>query len=226
MSNKQLSYTTANALARLWGDISERQVQLLASEGVIPKATRHGYDGIACTNAYCRYLKESEDLTNAEGLSEHLGLSTAMIYKLQKQGMPRIKRGKYDKQKCTQWYLQTFRDRVEGGESGDMLEERRLLIVQQRRKVTLEADLTEGKQMPMDAVTAVLMELGGIVVSQLDALPGRVACEVIGKKDTGEARQVIFKECRRLRDQIAGKIGEFTDLLLADLTADDSGPAR
>lgn len=199
---------TASSLAKLFG-LSERRVTLLASEGIIPKATKSGYDIVACVQAYVRYLENDAFIVNAEGLADFLNLSTAMIYKLSKQGMPRLKRGKYDIKECARWYIESFRGKLEGGETSDVQDERRRLLAQQRRKATIEADLLEGQQIPIDKAAADITKIAGITASQLEALPGRLAYEVVNIQDPGEARQILLKECRKIREQIANAIREY-----------------
>ncbi|GBE37466.1 MAG TPA: hypothetical protein ENH40_06080 [Nitrospirae bacterium] len=45
-------------------NLSERRVQILADEGILPRVSRGRYDPLICTHAYIRYIKE---LANGKG---------------------------------------------------------------------------------------------------------------------------------------------------------------
>jgi len=197
-----------DALSGLLGE-SVRRIQLLASEGIIPKATRSGYDVIACTRGFIQYLKDNKDICNAEELADFFGATTAAIYKWQKQGMPRIKRGKYSKKDCANWLINKWRARAEGTERAELDDERRELVRHQKRKAKVEADTMERTAIPFEEVRVDFEKIGGMVVSEIMALPGRMAGELAALTDPGEVRQKLATETRLLRRRIADAAGKY-----------------
>jgi len=216
---------SAEVLANLFG-ISVRQVQVLASEGVIPKADKGVYNVPACVRDYVQHVKAKALITNADGVAEFFDLTPAAIYKMAKEGMPRSKRGKYNLGECTRWYLDKWRAKVEGGEALDIHEERKALIIEQRRRAKLEADKMERTQIPVTEVADDFMAMAGAFVSHLNALPGRHANELASAEDPAEVRQLLLAECRAIRSEIAKQVRKYAEGFSVADKPDRRRPAR
>jgi phage terminase Nu1 subunit (DNA packaging protein) len=186
--------------------ITERQVKQYVDEGVFPNATKNGYDVVSCVRGLKRHLEEQQFITNAAGVADFLNLTTPAVYKMQRQGMPRIKRGKYDIRECVRWDRERWRQRAQGSLDADHDEERRKLAVAQRRKAELEVGKLERSLIPLDEYNEDLNFLAGLVVSQLSALPGRLANEVAAAQDPGQARQILYKEVQTVRQILADEL--------------------
>lgn len=80
------------------------------------------------------------------------------------------------------------------------------------RKARADADLAEMKVaeaanavIPLDAVEAMFEQALVLVATQLDGIAGRIAATVAAESDAAVCRQVIFDECRRVRDAMAAQ---------------------
>lgn len=71
-----------STLAKLF-NITERRVQQLARDGVIPKAERGKYDLVECTRAYIKFLQQALDETKPDPNSDRTRLERARADKME-----------------------------------------------------------------------------------------------------------------------------------------------
>jgi phage terminase Nu1 subunit (DNA packaging protein) len=206
--------TSRAALASLFG-CSERQIDLYGSEGVIPKASNGVYDVPACVAALFRHLKENADVANATELADFFGVTPQSLYKWNKEGMPKLARGKFSKRDCARWYIQRWREKAEGGEPKDLHDERRMLLREQRRRAQIERERLERSVVNRAEVEQGYNSLVSMFVSDLMTLPSHAAGKVIQAQSAAEAREILFADCRRIRGNLAVKLRKLSELLAA-----------
>lgn len=149
-----------------------------------------------------------ESLTNcyisAPALAELFGVSPDMVRRyVNDYGMPRVSNGKYLLGVCVQWYINRLRMAVAGGDSNDVAQEKLKLIRAQRHRYEIENKKKRGELIDHNTVAGVLNNMGTIVASQLDGMAPRLSSIVAGMDDPGEVQQVLFNECRTIRDNTA-----------------------
>jgi len=95
---------------------------------------------------------------------------------------------------------------ADGKSGSNMAEEKRLLVIAQRKKIEQETRERSRELVPLaDAQTAFSAAMV-MIGSQLDGLPGRVAGEVAGLTEPAAVRSLLFEETRRIRDAAATKL--------------------
>jgi len=157
-------------------------------------------------------MAEIIESVKREELARILGLSPTMINRLVKDGMPKISHGRYNLAAAVQWYIQTWRDRAEGGGVGNLWDEKKKQVIAQTQRTELENAKLREEMIPAVMVAHTLNEVAVIVSTQLDGLGGRVSSQVAALTDPGEVQAVIFDEARAIRRAIAGSIKSYATL--------------
>ena len=136
-------------------------------------------------------------------------------------GMPKAAKDCYDVKACVQWrQAQLLESRSGGNETLD--EERRLLIVEQRRGHELQNAQTAGELLSAEEVQTDMLAFAAILAGQLDAFPQRVAGRVAAVTDPDIVRKVLRDECRSVRRAASQAFAAYGDSLG---NGEDSGPA-
>jgi phage terminase Nu1 subunit (DNA packaging protein) len=159
------------------------------------------------------------------------GYSSRQVSNWIAEGMPVAGTGKrgsplrIDTAKAIAWLLKRAGDGGNlPGRKGPSQNER--LIAARARRQELAAAREEGLQIPLDAHASDLNTVAGITVSQLDALPGRVAFEIAGISDAAEVANTLRRECRAIRDNIAERVLAFAAALSGDVRTDRQGATQ
>ncbi len=76
----------AHTIANLW-NLTERRIQQLAKDGIIPKADRGKYDLVACTRAYISYLRDRAEGSAGDGASYHEHRSSLTAAKAEREAL-------------------------------------------------------------------------------------------------------------------------------------------
>jgi phage terminase Nu1 subunit (DNA packaging protein) len=214
------NHLTARELADVFG-ISERDVAHYVTTGLFPKATKLGYSVSACIQSFRRGYDDNKYITNAAGVAEFLGLTTQAIYKMQRQGMPRLKRGSYDLRECVRWDRERWRQRADGSLDADADEDKRKAAALRRRREELALGEVEKKLIPVEDYRADTQYLAGLIVSQLSAMPGRLAGEIATETDPGEIRQILNDWQKETRRAIADTLDKRARELNPDVISDN-----
>lgn len=82
-------------------------------------------------------------------------------------------------------------------------EEKRKLIIAQRKKIELETREREKELLERSLVGRTFNEAMALIGAQLDAIPGRSAAELAALEDPAEVYDWLFKETRRVRQAAA-----------------------
>jgi len=137
---------------------------------------------------------------------EVFGVSRDMIMKyVSEHGMPKAGRGTYELLDCFNWYSNRLKLAADGGENGDIAEEKLKLVRAQRQRVELENKKKRSELLEAEFVGTVYNKAATTYASQLDGLGARLASVVAGMDDPGEIQRVIFNECRAIRESTAAE---------------------
>lgn len=115
-----------------------------------------------------------------------------------KDGCPKAGRDKFNVRDVVCWRRQRDIDVARGG-GGDLNEERRRLIVEQRRGYELDNRAREAELLPAEEVKTDCLAFAAIVAGQLEALPARVVPRLVALTDPAVMRKVLRDECRAIR---------------------------
>jgi len=199
------SIKNISELAAIIGE-TERQVYLLAKEGVVPPAIDGAYDIQKSTAAYITYLKQRRDVVNARELGRILGVTDQAVYRMAREGMPVAKRGKYHVPTCVQWNRERWREIADGKGSREAHDERRLLLREQRLKAEMERRQMEGGLIEIDQAILATRGLVAEFTQGLTSLPSHAAQKVVGRQNAPEIREILKRECNQVRDAIARRL--------------------
>ncbi len=164
------------------------------------------------------------ELVKTQELARILGLSTSMIHALVKEGLPKVSHGTFDTAVAVQWYIQTWRDRAEGGREGNLWDEKKKQIIAQTKKTELENAKLREEHLEVTAVSHVLNEVAVIVSTQLDGLGARTSGILAGISEPAKIQSILFDETRTIRAAIARSIEDFA--AIADDGEDSPPPAK
>jgi phage terminase Nu1 subunit (DNA packaging protein) len=145
-------------------------------------------------------------------LAELLGVGSSAIMKYAREaGLPRGERkGRYPLKACIQWALARAKSRAEEvDESKDIIEERRKLIVEQRKAQELANAETRGELLAAGLVGTTMNQMLSLVATQLDGLAARVTPRVVQLRDPAQVQRVLFDECRLIRNAAARAVEDF-----------------
>lgn len=133
-------------------------------------------------------------------LASIFGVSIMSVTNWRRAGMPRVRPNHWDLAACVQWRL----GRIEAATTGDasLLEERRRLIVEQRRGQEIDNAERLGELLPAAEVHMHLQALAKVVCGELDKLTD-VAHELVDVGDPAQARRILEAACRQTRVAVA-----------------------
>jgi phage terminase Nu1 subunit (DNA packaging protein) len=136
-----------------------------------------------------------------------LGVSPQSVAKYAREGdMPRAAtKGAYPLKACLQWNFKRLKD-LAASSDGDLIEERRRLIVEQRRGHELGNAERRGELLSADQVATTLNAIMADIASGLDSLGPRLANRLATVNDPAIIQRTIFDECRNLRRAAAGRL--------------------
>lgn len=158
-------------------------------------------------------------------LAEFLGVSQSAVMKWGREaGMPKggIK-GRYPLRDCVMWRINRA-EAAAAGESKDIMEERRKLIVSQRQRQDLENAKFRQELFDAEAVKSVFRRALATVATQLDGLAPRITPRLLTVNDPAQMQRILFDECRNIRNAAADAL---KDQLIVDARdADSDGPAE
>jgi hypothetical protein len=188
------------------------QVRKLYTDGIIPPPLAGTYDVPKCIQAYIQYLRESKFEGSAGELGEIMGIGDAGVRKLvREQGMPRESRGHFDFKKCVPWYIDKWKRKALGEDKGELGDERLLLIREQRLRATMERLLAEKTMVRRADAEAGWVALAGMVVAAFGSMVARLAPVVVNLETPAEARALLKREERNVREQLAAEIRSLAD---------------
>jgi hypothetical protein len=196
----------AAQLSHLFG-ITETSVAELYRAGIIPPPTAGAYDVPKCIQAYIAHLRSTKFLGSADELGKIMGIGAPGVRKLvREQDMPREARGLFDFSKAVPWYLDKWKRKAQGEDRGELSDERMLLVREQRLRATMERQLAERTMCRRDEVEAGWITLAGVVVAAFASMVARLAPVVVNLETPAEARALLKREERNVREQLAAEI--------------------
>lgn len=149
---------------------------------------------------------------NAEKLAVFLNLTKQRVHQLVAEGLPRELRGKYDLDKCAQWYIRYLQAAIEKRaiplEEGEYASERKERV----RKMRADADLKEidlaqrrGQLVAIEDVEKEMTDLVLTTKARVLSVAPRLAPELLGETSRVMAQAKIEKALKESLVQLAGK---------------------
>lgn len=149
-------------------------------------------------------------IVTRDQLAEVLGLKAVTINALVTDGMPRHAHGRYDLAAAVQWYIETWRKRVDDLKTaGGDTSERKRYDAARARQAELQLAERERQLVPAEEVARVLTRVASMVVSTLEALPARRATELAQLSEPGPIQSLLTEDVHSVRQSIADAITAF-----------------
>lgn len=151
-------------------------------------------------------MSDSRVIVSAALLGKMLRISDRHVRRLSRDGvLPRVGSGPrdgFDAVMCVPKYL----THAEAEGAGSLTEARRRLVEAQRRDLEKKMARREGETIERAEVQRAFLSAMTAVGSQLDGLAGRLCGEIAGLSDPASIREVLFRECRRIRNAAAAEL--------------------
>jgi hypothetical protein len=151
-------------------------------------------------------MSDSPLIVSTETLAKLLRISARHVRRLASDSVLPLAgsspRAGFDLTICVPKYLA----HLEGEASGSLSEARRKLVEAQRRDLENRMRRREGETIDRPDVQRVFLASMTSVGSQLDGLAGRLCGELAGLSDPAAVREVLFRECRRIRNAAAAEL--------------------
>jgi phage terminase Nu1 subunit (DNA packaging protein) len=171
-------------------------------------------------------------IVSKKEFADLIGKSPKHVSDLIGEGLPveggggRGKAVKIDAEKAINWLIQRSVAK-HGGDAEGASDEDKKLKRARRIKLELEIDALKKEVLPFDVVEDLLLRIGTVYTSQLDAIASRVAADVALLEEPALCREVIFDETRRVRaataDSLLSEIQRLRDevsVVIGDLEGD------
>lgn len=156
----------------------------------------------------------TQKTTDAATLAAAFGITPRRVQQLAAEGvLPKAGRGKYPLAEAVRAYLaHALAGQSAANEPDDLVEARRLLLIEQTRRERRQNDLAEARQIPRAEVEHILRSVMVAVVGLVESLPGRTAGELVGMTHAGEIRQFLLGEVRGVRSLLAERFAALEKL--------------
>lgn len=148
-----------------------------------------------------------------------LGVSHSTFHQLQVSGViiP-VEKSKFNLRDTVQRYIA---HRVEGPQGRQKKKAKDLIEDEKLRKLRIDNDLREGLTVIRADAEAVFNSAAAVIGTGLEALPGRLAGQVLNLKDPAVAREKVQKECRKLRQEFSDKLGNLSSIQYVEAPGED-----
>lgn len=156
-------------------------------------------------------------IVNAAELGDVFGVTATALSKWVKEGMPKWAHGRYELGACVRWRMDTLSTRLAQSTRTDNSDERTELIIAQTRRAELETARLRDELIDAQRVQGVLIELASLIATQLDAIGPRVAEAAALETSPAIIEELVIRESRELRNQIAETVRRFADRVHVDL---------
>ncbi|MGA3295263.1 MAG: hypothetical protein ABSE45_14945 [Candidatus Acidiferrales bacterium] len=151
-------------------------------------------------------------IVNAEKLAAFFNLTKQRVHQLVAEGLPRELRGKYDREKCAQWYIRYLQAAIEKKaiplEPGAFATEQQEKVRNMRAAADLkEIDLAQrrGQLVAIDDVEREMTDLVLTTKARIMSVPARLAPELLGETSRVMAQAKIEKALKEALVQLASK---------------------
>lgn len=155
-----------------------------------------------------RNITEMTEVSTKE-LADILGLTERRVQQMAQEGViQKIAKNRFMLADSVQRYVKSV-TREEKSEDDKKLEKARLFAETQiktsKAAITkLEAEELKGNMHRSEDVAAVMEDLVYAMRGALNALPGRLAIDIVGAATPAEAAEIIKKEVYKIMDELAG----------------------
>jgi len=172
-----------------------------------------------------------------KGLADLLGKSPKHVSNLIDDGLPveggggRGRAVEIDSEAAINFLIRREIEKRVGDEDDDEQSDVDRELKQVRKeKIVLDMDIKKRGLLPFDAVESILFLIANVYATQLDSLASRVASDMAVLDDPPEIRQLLFKECRGIREATADRLGteiqkltqEIDEITISDAVYGDS----
>lgn len=146
-------------------------------------------------------ITDFSDMTcSAEALGQLLGLTRESIARLAKtEGMPKVKTGHYGIVECVTWALDFERGKTKSATPADK-KARMEVAKEQALRYRIENAKNLSELLPAAEVGSAFAALSSQLASLLDSLAPRMAAELAAIDEPAKLQQVLFDECRNIRN--------------------------
>lgn len=150
-------------------------------------------------------------ILSASEMAALLGITERRLQQLVDEGyVPRHERGAYQAGPAVRGYIRSVKE-----SGGNRNKEHAALARAQAEKVRRENLRARGALQPVELVDETLQGVAGVIVPELEGLPGRVANELAGISEPGVIRARLQDECRAIRTSVADYLERRADTLAA-----------
>lgn len=152
------------------------------------------------------------EIVNAEKLALFFNLTKQRVHQLVAEGLPRELRGKYDQDKCAQWYIRYLQAVIE--KKAIPLEPGTFATEQQEkvRNMRMSADLKEiqlaerrGQLVAIEDVEKEMADLVLTTKARIMSVPARLAPDLLGETSRVMAQAKIEKALKESLAQLASR---------------------
>jgi phage terminase Nu1 subunit (DNA packaging protein) len=150
------------------------------------------------------------------------GVSRMTITDWCRAGMPKLGYGSYDVAACVQWRVAQIQQRAHT--TAEVLDGRAELIRAQTERYQLENARLRGTLIDAAYVRATVQSMCATIATMLDALAPRATPELLQCTDAGAIQELLFRECRAVRDLIADQVRSIGVALDRDERGGDRAP--
>jgi len=159
---------------------------------------------------------------SGDEVADLLGVARESVPRwVREEAFPKVGYGQYPVRDCIRWYVERQR-KQQAGESTEISEERRKLIVSQRIGQELANQKTRGELLDAAMVATAVQHMGALIATQLDGLAPRVSSQIGQLRDPVAIARVLADECRSIRRAASGAVAHFAGELVA---VEDPRPA-
>lgn len=157
--------------------------------------------------------------TDAATLAAAFGITARRVQQLAADGvLPKSGRGKYPLVEAVRAYVaHALAGQSATNEPDDLVEARRLLLVEQTRRERRQNDLAEGRMIPRADVEQAQVTALAAVIGLVESLPGRTAGQLAGMSHAAEIRMYLLGEVRQVRQLMAERLGALEHLPLPQM---------
>ncbi len=202
-------------------NISERQVEALIREGVLPTPPKPGeHDVVEAVRCYTAWREKERSIYTGVELARLLQVGEPQLYKYKNEGMPQVDRGRWDMPACVRWLIQRERDqrhRHSGSmthEAATELASERLLTAKEDRMLKqLLRQEKERKLVSRQECQEAHAMIAGVVVAGLEAFPGRYAGRVAETNTTLEAQRLLADAVRKIRTELEAALHRLAETM-------------
>jgi len=164
---------------------------------------------MAGTKEPAKFVDIDETYLNVTNVALLLRFSenTVMTY-ARESGLPRHGKNRYPLKDVVHWYI----DRAlakQAGETTDLADERKKLVVAQRKKHETENAIKQGELIETEVVSSLLNEMAVIFARELEGVPARLSQKLSVLDDPQIIQKTLKDEVSSIRSRASAAVADF-----------------